>query len=122
MEIKASTILAAVASCLLVIQTLALPMGGQGEDSVGGNPTLDKRPKYMDTRDLSYFKDLLLYGLTELIDEGKISPSVLGAGSVEPLDSKSGRVDKRRRYMDLCVQVTPGGSYKARPCWKGGSQ
>ena len=56
----------------------------------------------------------------QLIDEGKISPSVLGAGSVEPLDSKSGRVDKRRRYMDLCVQVTPGGSYKARPCWKGG--
>jgi len=111
MEIKTSTVVAMIASCMMMVQTLALPMAGSDQEA---DLSADKRPKYMDTKDLSYFKDLLLYSLDELISEGKVSSSVLAA----PADNGLSSPAKRGRHLGICVQVSPSGGYKPMPCWK----
>lgn len=112
MELKASTIVAVLASCLVLVQSYALPAGTADD---GAQLSADKRPKYMETRDLPYFKDLLLVAIDELIAEGTINPNVLA----EPKATESDvTADKRGRHLGICLQISPSGSYIPRPCWK----
>lgn len=116
MKLTISSVLAFLVSCTMLLQLFALPINAQ-EDDASGQLSADKRPKYMDTRrDLSYFKDLLLFALSELADEGKINANVLLDPSNKPTFDAA---DKRGgRHLGICVQITPSGSYVPRPCWK----
>ncbi|KAL4222389.1 hypothetical protein ACF0H5_018428 [Mactra antiquata] len=113
MEIKTSTVIAVLASCMVLVQSFALPtQGSEGELSA------DKRPKYMDTRrELSEFKDLLLFALDELIEEGKVNENILI--DPEAAENKGETKHKRGRRLGLCLQISPSGGYIARACWKG---
>jgi len=113
MEFKSSTIVAIMASCIVLVQSLALPTQGNEEEL-----TADKRPKYMETRrELSEFKDLLLFALDELIEEGKINHNVFADPNALTTNGVSTK-DKRMRRLALCVQLTSSGEYKPSPCWK----
>lgn len=109
MEIKVSYLLAVLASLLMVAQVFTSPIG---DASQGSDIQEQKRPKYMDTRDLDYFKDLLMFSLDELIDEHKINPDIFVVDS-EP----QGKTAKRARHLGLCYRRTASG-FSAQPCWK----
>ncbi|KAK3587826.1 hypothetical protein CHS0354_019693 [Potamilus streckersoni] len=62
MEINVVSILGTITVMLLVAEALTLPVDiPQANGEQDANMAEDKRPKYMDTRDLSAFKDLVLY-------------------------------------------------------------
>jgi len=110
MEFKTSTITAIFAICMLFLQVLAQPMIRQ--DEMDDELSADKRPKYLDTRTLTGFKKVLLMALEELVNEDKLSPSIL---SMPEMEEKT----KRGRYMGICVQRTSSGAFRPHPCWKG---
>ncbi|CAG5120857.1 unnamed protein product, partial [Candidula unifasciata] len=61
--------------------------------------SLNKRPKYMDTRrDLDILKDLILLSFQELTDEENLEP----ASASE--DDSFANVEKRERYMGICMR------------------
>ncbi|KAH3715903.1 uncharacterized protein LOC127855769 [Dreissena polymorpha] len=107
-----TVILAAIlACCLLAANSLGMPT----QPDENGNPlSADKRPKYMETRDLSYFKELLLVALDELIDDGIINTSVLN----KPESKEPEVPTKRGERLGLCFRRNQSGAFHARPCWK----
>ncbi|KAL3831250.1 hypothetical protein ACJMK2_023024 [Sinanodonta woodiana] len=76
----------------------------------------DKRPKYMETRDLSAFKDLVLYAMEKLAAEGRINPELLVSSSES---APEGAVERRGRHLGLCVRRR-GSTLTPYPCWKAG--
>ncbi|KAH9518506.1 hypothetical protein Btru_016995 [Bulinus truncatus] len=75
---------------------------------------LDKRPKYMDTRrDLDVFKDLVLMSIQELVDEDSLNASIL----VD--DDNSKQVEKRERYMGICMKKQYN-TFVPVPCLRSG--
>lgn len=81
----------------------------------------EKRPKYMDTRDLDFFKELVYVSLQKLANENKINKFVLATDeeSAEVTDDNDGSVDKRARHLRLCLRRS-GSSYIPYPCWRRG--
>lgn len=82
----------------------------------------EKRPKYMDTRDLDFFKELVYVSLQKLEKEGKINKYVLEKESIEDEtdnEDNTGTVDKRNRHLRLCLRRN-GSSYIPYPCWRRG--
>merc|ERR1719158_397152 len=68
----------------------------------------------MDTRrDLDIFKDLVLLSIQELVDEEKLPAAVLPAEDVKP-------VEKRRRYMGICMKQPGTNNFVPFPCLRNG--
>nr|AAF36485.1 SPTR prohormone [Lymnaea stagnalis] len=75
---------------------------------------LDKRPKYMDTRrDMDVFKDLVLMSIQELVDEERLNSAVL------PEDDAPKPVEKRERYMGICMRKQYN-NFVPVPCLRSG--
>ncbi|XP_060563798.1 uncharacterized protein LOC132723132 isoform X2 [Ruditapes philippinarum] len=109
MELQTSTMVAVFVACMVVTQSLAIPISSADD---GTSLSADKRPKYMETRDL---KDMLMYALEELIAEGKVNPNVLLESEDTMIENKT---EKRGRHLGICLRVSPSGSYIPRPCWR----
>ncbi|XP_052809745.1 uncharacterized protein LOC128238164 isoform X2 [Mya arenaria] len=110
MEVKPIAIITTFVACIMLVQSLAIP--AQSEDN---GLSADKRPKYMDTRDLSYFKDLMLVAIDELIDEGIINPDILA--KPEPA-TEVPMTENKRAVLKLCIRRNQQGGFVAKPCWK----
>ncbi|ESP04260.1 hypothetical protein LOTGIDRAFT_136572, partial [Lottia gigantea] len=75
---------------------------------------LDKRPKYMDTREeLSVLKDMVYIVLQELAEDGKINPELFTIH-----DQKA--VVKRMKYMGICMRRTKYNAVVPYPCLRSG--
>ncbi|KAK3709054.1 hypothetical protein RRG08_055215 [Elysia crispata] len=78
MELSSSTILALFVAVASISLVHSLPTRAQDVLQETSGMTMDKRPKYMDTRrDLDIFKDLVLMSIQELVDEERLNPAVL---------------------------------------------
>ncbi|XP_050388347.1 uncharacterized protein LOC126807648 [Patella vulgata] len=110
MEMKASVVLSLLVALLLAAPIFCLP-ADQGSDM----EELEKRPKYMDTREeLSVLKDMVYITLQELAEEGKIDPEVLTTH-----DQKA--VVKRMKYMGICMRKTKYNALVPYPCLRQGN-
>lgn len=114
MEIKISSVLAVMTSMMMFIQVFSSPIG---DASQGSGIEAEKRPKYMDTKDLDYFKDLIMFSLDELIDDHKINPNIFNV----PEQEAESKAEKRGRHLGLCYRRTASG-FSAIPCWKNEAQ
>lgn len=101
----------------LVSTAFSIPIETQASDDM--NHLEEKRPKYMDTRDLDFFKDLVMVSLQKLAQENKISKIVLSTEEEASNDNNDETVDKRDRHLRLCLRRS-GGNYVPYPCWRGG--
>lgn len=80
----------------------------------------EKRPKYMDTRELDLFKDLLLTSLREMAEEGQINPAVLPSGDDDSDQSSELKaVVKRMHYMGICMRRRHN-TFIPYPCLRSG--
>ncbi|KAK0070461.1 SPTR prohormone [Biomphalaria pfeifferi] len=104
---------------VLVLTIVSVPLSNslptRTEDVLQeANMALEKRPKYMDTRrELDMFKDLVLMSLQELVDEERVNPTVL----LEDESSKT--VEKRERYMGICMKKQYN-NFVPVPCLRSG--
>lgn len=82
----------------------------------------DKRPKYMDTRELDLFKDLLLSSLREMAEDGQINPAVFPSSEeATELPSDLRQVAKRIQYMGICMRRRHN-TFIPYPCLRSGSK
>ncbi|XP_064614279.1 uncharacterized protein LOC135477971 isoform X2 [Liolophura sinensis] len=111
MEVKTTIVVSVFVTLFLTAQVLSAPMSGEeGESEISA----DKRPKYMDTRELEdAFKSLILSSIQELVVEGKLNSEILPSDE----EAKEVKADKRGR-QGLCWRRSNG---KVRPffCWRG---
>ncbi|XP_059148780.1 uncharacterized protein LOC131936005 isoform X2 [Physella acuta] len=85
------------ATCLSLVNSLPARTDEVLQEATG--LVMDKRPKYMDTRrDLDVFKDLVLMSIQELVDEERLTASIL------PEEEAPKAVEKRERYMGICMR------------------
>ncbi|KAL8598322.1 hypothetical protein ACOMHN_047643 [Nucella lapillus] len=94
-------VMSAMLMALLVSCASALP----ADDSMLQRSALsvDKRPKYMDTRDLDIFKYMLMASIRDLVDDGQLNSGVLSRGSDDD-QSELKAVVKRMQYMGICMR------------------
>lgn len=120
MEINMMSVTCCIlALAALVSSAFSIPIDTQGSDDMHLE---DKRPKYMDTRDLDFFKELVLVSLQKLQQENKVNKFVLTTDmdEEETGNSESNEtVDKRNRHLRLCLRRN-GSSYIPYPCWRRG--
>ncbi|XP_076439417.1 uncharacterized protein LOC143278793 [Babylonia areolata] len=96
MMLMSATLMALLVSCASALPT---------DDSVLQRSALsvDKRPKYMDTRDLDIFKYMLMASIRDLVEDGQLNSAVLsqeGEGDGSELKA----VAKRMQYMGICMR------------------
>lgn len=97
MELSSSTLLALVLVVATISLAHSLPTRAEDVLQETSGMTLNKRPKYMDTRrDLDIFKDLVLMSIQELVDEERLNPAVLN-------EDENDKGVEKRAYMGICV-------------------
>ncbi|XP_069111285.1 uncharacterized protein [Argopecten irradians] len=123
MDINLTAVLSMFLSLLLIMPALSIPLDSQEAPE----HLEEKRPKYMDTRELGdMMQDLVYNALKELIMKGKVHPEVLVAPEKileesEDKPSEAGAVDKRRRHLSYCLRRS-GRNFVPYPCYKYGGR
>ncbi|GFO50265.1 whitnin [Plakobranchus ocellatus] len=98
MEMSSSTLFGLFVAVATISLVSSLPTRPEDVLQETSGMALDKRPKYMDTRrDLDIFKDLVMMSIQELVDEERLSPSVLS-------EDEAGKGVDKRAYMGICVR------------------
>ncbi|XP_060080485.1 uncharacterized protein LOC132559872 [Ylistrum balloti] len=122
MDVNITAILSMFLSLLLIMPALSIPLDSQETQE----HLEEKRPKYMDTRELGdMMQDLVYNALKELVRKGKLSEEVFPPpeGFVENSEAASGTtsVDKRRRHLSYCLRRS-GPNFVPYPCYKYGGR
>lgn len=84
----------------------------------------DKRPKYMDTRDLDTFQKLVYLALKGLVEEGKLNPDMMATSSESYFDNQAEEESKnkispeKRGHLRICVRRS-GSRFFPYPCFRG---
>ncbi|KAL5007834.1 hypothetical protein ScPMuIL_016640 [Solemya velum] len=114
MDIKESCFVAVFLAMLLAAPTFSLPMSERQTETDDAHVD-EKRPKYMDTRDLEglTFKELVWVSLLKLADEGRVSSDM-----ITPENEEMGKMvtPDKRVHLRLCVRQA-GGHFIPYPCW-----
>ncbi|KAK7109197.1 uncharacterized protein [Littorina saxatilis] len=110
--------MSAVLLAVLVTCCSALPSDNSVLQTSG--LSAEKRPKYMDTRDLDIFKYMLMSSIRELVEDGQVNPGVLTSGEEEPQGEMKG-VAKRMQYMGICMRRRQN-TFIPYPCLRSGSK
>nr|QXP00690.1 whitnin [Haliotis discus hannai] len=113
MDVTTTTVLGSLLLALLAVATssgLPADEGRLDEASLAA----EKRPKYMDTRqeDFEMVKQTVLIAMEELVQEGKLNPSVLAGG-------QGSKPVEKRMYMGICMRQSHN-HFIPDPCMRSG--
>lgn len=114
MEINMTAMLSVFLALLLVLPALAIPLDMERSQEEQGEHIDDKRPKYMDTRDLEdMMEDLIFDALKDLASKGKVNPNIIAVSE----EGSETNVQKRRRHLSFCLRRS-GRTFRPYPCYK----
>uniref|UniRef100_K1QI65 Uncharacterized protein n=1 Tax=Magallana gigas TaxID=29159 RepID=K1QI65_MAGGI len=125
MEISMPMLLCSSLVLVLISSVCSVPID-VARETENDHHLEEKRPKYMDTRDLYAFEKLVYLALKGLVEEGKVNPEVMTSEANEGfLDNqgengeskeKAGPADKRG-HLRICVRRS-GSRYVPYPCFR----
>nr|XP_022308767.1 uncharacterized protein LOC111114656 [Crassostrea virginica] len=124
MELNMACFLCSSLVLVLIASVSSVPIDVARE--TGSDHHLDeKRPKYMDTRDLDAFEKLVHLALKGLVEEGKVNPEVLTDTSDVYIDNENDDDSKdkaastqKRGHLRICIRRS-GSRIVPYPCFRG---
>ncbi|XP_061180436.1 uncharacterized protein LOC133189001 [Saccostrea echinata] len=123
MEISMSAMLYSGLVLALISSAFSVPID-VARETESDQHLEDKRPKYMDTRDLDTFQKLVYLALKGLVEEGKLNPDMIATSSENYFDnqgedeSKSKISSEKRGHLRICVRRS-GSRFFPYPCFRG---
>ncbi|XP_048754998.1 uncharacterized protein LOC125665991 [Ostrea edulis] len=123
MDISMSTLLSSGLILALISCVFSVPID-MARETEGDQHLEDKRPKYMDTRDLDRFQRIIYLALKGLVEEGKLNPDVMATPTESYSDDENEKESKdkistdKRGHLRICVRRS-GSRYVPYPCFRG---
>jgi len=110
---KTPALLALLLGLLAAADAISIANDDQVDTEAAADLDEDKRAQWMPTRELeSQFAELVMSSIYKLVQEGRLSKSVLTGTAPE----------KRGRWQGFCFRKTRSGRFLPYICWKGGKK